>query len=225
MRAGVEPATTDSLVGDVEFLTRAFMEAESREQRRLAQLLHDQLSQQLLGAAFGAKLLANQVDRGDTPSAAEMHDLARMLNECAGQLREVTADPGIRAAEQGDLVTALRELAKLQRRAEVQVTGDEPEAVDTGRSTPVAYRLILDAVLYAIAAAASRIAISCLSNEGFVAIQISSNEPGDSELWGSADGFARKLYGYRCRAIGASVQFTENNDCGKTITLSIPVPL
>lgn len=209
---------------DFAFLREGLLAAEHREQRRLAQVLHDQLSQQLLGAAFSAKMLAIQLERQNPPpSAAEMNDLARLINECGGQLREVTADPATRAAAEGDFPAALREMARQQRRAEVEIIASDESPIEIGRNTPIIFGLCREALNTAVAAGASKVTVLAHPRGNTVSVKIVSNDSTPHELMLEPPTAARRLFEFRCQAVGIQPTFHAGGGTGSTLTLSIPL--
>src|SRR5215213_3512984 len=73
---------------DRKALDLAVLEAVARERKRIGQEFHDHLSQLLLGAAFGAKALADRLPAA-SPEAAAAGDLARLINSAVQQMRDV----------------------------------------------------------------------------------------------------------------------------------------
>lgn len=213
-------------VSEVTFLKGAVLEAERREQARLRQVLHDQLSQQLLGAAFSAKMLATQLARQPPlPSVEEMNDLSRLINDCALQLREVTNDPATRAAEEGDFPKALSALAQQTKRAAIEIVCEDDSSIEFGRNTVILIQLIREAVNCAISAGAESVQLSCQGGtEEGVTVKIVSDDKTVNELTARPPTLVRKLYEYRCQALGANADFQSGTDpqAGSTITLAIP---
>ncbi|MGB8167405.1 MAG: histidine kinase [Chthoniobacteraceae bacterium] len=73
---------------DTEGVKRAARAAVESERRRIGQELHDHLCQQLLGAAFVAKGLADGLEPGST-AAAEADALARLINAAVQETRDI----------------------------------------------------------------------------------------------------------------------------------------
>jgi signal transduction histidine kinase len=210
-------------LSDFAFLREGLMIAEYREQRRLAQVLHDQLSQQLLGAAFTAKMLAMQLERQNPPpSVEEANDLARLINECAAQLREVTADPAIRAAAEGDFPRALREMARMQRRAPVEIVIPDESLIDLGRNTSIIFNLCREAVNSAVAAGAPQVTVMARSRGDEITVKIVSDEASSNELTVTPATPARRLFEFRCQAVGAETHIHAGAGAGSTLTLRLP---
>jgi two-component system, LuxR family, sensor kinase FixL len=82
-----------------ETLERAVLESAEQERRRIGQELHDHLSQVLLGAAFGAKALADRLPPASAEAAAA-EDLARLVNSAVQQMRDLVR--GLNSAAERD---------------------------------------------------------------------------------------------------------------------------
>jgi len=66
-----------------------FSEGQKWERRRIQNELHKGVSQQLLGAAFGCKLLAGKVETLSEGLGKEASDLAQLVNEAVVELQNV----------------------------------------------------------------------------------------------------------------------------------------
>jgi signal transduction histidine kinase len=71
-----------------ETLERAVLESAEQERRRIGQELHNHLSQLLVGAAFGAKALADRLPAA-SPEAAAAEDLARLIHSAVQETRDI----------------------------------------------------------------------------------------------------------------------------------------
>ncbi len=109
-------------------------ETEDRERRRLAQILHDDLQQQLAGARFHVELLKSRVKND-----ASLQDMAaqidQMLEEAIGKSRSLSHELSPVVMHHGDFVRVLQWLAQdvrskhgldvqVQAGSEVQVESD-----------------------------------------------------------------------------------------------------
>ncbi|MEJ2718968.1 MAG: response regulator, partial [Deltaproteobacteria bacterium] len=82
--------------------------AEQRERRRLAEVLHDDLQQLLVGAKFRMSSLDRSPDEAVKRAAAEVHELIDQSIECSRSLTSELSPPIL---HQGGLVPALEWLA------------------------------------------------------------------------------------------------------------------
>jgi hypothetical protein len=64
-------------------------EGRESERSRIRNALHKNISQQLLGAAFGCKLLASKISRLNDELGKEASDLAVILNQAVGELQNL----------------------------------------------------------------------------------------------------------------------------------------
>ena len=68
-----------------------FSEGRAAERRRIQNALHKGASQQLLGAAFGCKLLAGKVETLNEDLGKEASGLAQLVNEAVVELQNVVS--------------------------------------------------------------------------------------------------------------------------------------
>jgi signal transduction histidine kinase len=68
-------------------------EGQELERNRIRAALHQEVSQQLLGAAFGCKLIADKIARLDESLAKEASDLAELLSRTTQELHRVINPP------------------------------------------------------------------------------------------------------------------------------------
>ena len=71
------------------FLTRSFLEGRELERGRIRRELHKEVSQNLLGAAFGCKLLAGKVAKLNESLGKEVSDLAELVNNAVIELQNL----------------------------------------------------------------------------------------------------------------------------------------
>ena len=70
-------------------LERIALEAAARERRRIGQALHDDLCQNLLGAAFTVKAVADKLPP-DSAEAVELELAVQLVNAAVQQARDIT---------------------------------------------------------------------------------------------------------------------------------------
>jgi two-component system, LuxR family, sensor kinase FixL len=116
-------------------LTAELVQAETRERRRLAQILHDSLQQLLVGARYNLELLRKQGTALDTQATLQRID--SLLGECIRISRSLTAQLSPPILYEAGLASSLRWLGRWFQEThglEVRVTADhelltEPEDV------------------------------------------------------------------------------------------------
>jgi signal transduction histidine kinase/ActR/RegA family two-component response regulator len=82
---------------------------EHRQRRRLAQILHDDLQQSLVGAKFRVSLLQTEVPKG---LRDEVGAIETLLNDCLDSARNLTADLSPPVLHEEGLLAGLRWLAR-----------------------------------------------------------------------------------------------------------------
>jgi signal transduction histidine kinase/ActR/RegA family two-component response regulator len=82
---------------------------EHRQRRRLAQILHDDLQQSLVGAKFRVSLLESEVPKG---LREEVGAIETLLNDCLDSARNLTADLSPPVLHEEGLLPGLRWLAR-----------------------------------------------------------------------------------------------------------------
>jgi signal transduction histidine kinase len=96
-------------------LERALLEVTNREQLRLGSELHDGLGQELTGLSLTASALAAAARRGRPPTAKSLKYIADIAAGAINTCREIARGLTPLATHNGDLVGALRNLARVQR--------------------------------------------------------------------------------------------------------------
>jgi len=81
-----------------------------QEQERLGRELHDGLGQELAGAAFLAKVLADRLATGDPNSAADAEWIKTILGRCLENVRSLSRRLSPTELERGHLLAALERL-------------------------------------------------------------------------------------------------------------------
>jgi two-component system CheB/CheR fusion protein len=93
-------------------LQQALLQSIEHEARRLGRALHDSLSQQLLGAAFAAKSLANQSQREGLELTDQLNDLASLINDAVRETRTLSQSLNPIDLDPSSLGSALAALAE-----------------------------------------------------------------------------------------------------------------
>ncbi len=92
-------------------LEEAILEISAREQRRIAQDLHDGLGQHLTGIAFMSKVLEEKLSDKSLPEAVEAAKIVKMVNQAIDNTRQLARGLHPVAAEPQGLVSALKKWA------------------------------------------------------------------------------------------------------------------
>jgi signal transduction histidine kinase/CheY-like chemotaxis protein len=119
-------------VQQLAVLATELTQAEERERRRLAQILHDHLQQLLVGAKLHVIALQERVERQDL--AADLRDIVAMLEQSIAASRALTVELSPPVLYEGTLAQALAWLARWvqERHGLTVVTRLEPHAEPAG---------------------------------------------------------------------------------------------
>ncbi len=120
-------------------MTLELSEAEDRERRRLAVILHDDLQQQLAGARYQVELMRHRA-RHDTALQATATQVDHMLKEAVEKTRSLSHELSPAVMRQADFAETLRWLARevqakhglrvrVQAQGEVRLTSEAIKAV------------------------------------------------------------------------------------------------
>jgi len=94
----------------LQALTTELVQAEQRERRRLAQILHDSLQQLLVGARYNLEILRRQGDNGESEATIQRVD--GFLDQCIQISRSLTAELSPPILYEAGLASALRWLGR-----------------------------------------------------------------------------------------------------------------
>ncbi len=206
-------------------LERALLEASEREQRRLGQDLHDELCQQLLGAACMLQALTTSAESEGFRQVGELRNAARIVNDSVHQARAIARGLHPVQLDAEGLSAALRELAS--RTASVL-----PCHLDCPRPVPIedrdaamhCYRIAQEAVTNALHhAQASRLVIRLREGPDCVTLQIIDDGVGlPPQQIRHPEGMGLDIMKYRARAIGARLKLESSEGGGLCVTCAIP---
>ena len=164
-------------VSESRFLEHAFLDAADREQRRIAQEMHDHLCQQILGAAFAVKALAGDLGREGSRHAEQLHELARMVNETVSHARDISRSLHPVELESGELRSAIQGLSdRMKKSLPCEFHCFQEVRVVNPNSALHAYRIIQETIFHALHhTAATKVSISLSAKGSQLRIEISDD--------------------------------------------------
>lgn len=208
-----------------KFLERAILEAAEREQRRIGQELHDHLCQQLLGAAFSAKALAGELEREKSPHAAELQELARLVNEAVSQVRDISRGLHPVELDAAGLMSALQELAaRTSHSLPCEFRCAKAVLVENPGASLHAYRIVQEVVGDALHRdGTTRILISLSTRKrGLVSLEVTDDGREEGQLTADPEGMTAKTLKYRVQAMRGTLSTSFQSGKGTRITLEFP---
>ena len=208
-------------------LEEAILEISAREQRRIAQDLHDGLGQHLTGIAFMSKVLEQKLSDKTLPEAVEAAQIVKMVNQAIDNTRQLARGLHPVAAEPLGLMSALRKWASevealfhigCSFRCEKQI------AIHDANMATHLYRISQEAVNNAIRHGKSQnivIRLSGKSGTGMLSIQ--DDGEGFPKQPANSPGVGLNIMNYRADMVGGSLKVQSNPERGVTVTCTFPI--
>lgn len=206
-------------------LEREVVEMAEREQRRLARLLHEGLSQQITGTALALKALSRQLHQRGAPETEMLDRIAGMLNDGVSQAHELVRTLCIGSGNQVWLEAALRSLAE-RTDAKVPCVFQCSEALPeiTGPIARGLFRLAQEAVENAVRhAKAGKISISLQTADHHLVLAVLDDGigfPADTDL-GETPGC--RMMQHRARMMGAAWRMERPQGGGTLVCCRVPL--
>jgi len=213
-------------------LEEAILEISAREQRRIAQDLHDGLGQHLTGIAFMSKVLEEKLSDKSLPEAVEAAKIVKMVNQAIDNTRQLARGLHPVAAEPQGLVSALKKWADEVEglfRIGCRLQCDKPVHIYDVTAATHLYRIAQEAVNNAIRHGKSRnIVIRLSGKHGTGMLAIEDDGEGFPKKPPSQPGAGLSIMNYRADMIGGSLKVQQNQDRregdrGVTITCMFPI--
>jgi len=208
-------------------LEEAILEISAREQRRIAQDLHDGLGQHLTGIAFMSKVLEEKLSDKELPEAVEAAKIVKMVNQAIDNTRELARGLHPVAAEPLGLMSALKKWAsEVEELFHIRCAFQCERALrihDVNLATHL-YRIAQEAVNNAIRHGKSRnIVIGLAGKNGTGTLFIQDDGEGFPKTPANPPGVGLSIMSYRADMVGGSVKVQPNEDGGITVTCIFPV--
>ena len=208
-------------------LEEAILEISAREQRRIAQDLHDGLGQHLTGIAFMSKVLEEKLSDKSLPEAVEAAKIVRMVNQAIDNTRELARGLHPVPAEPLGLMSALRRWASdVEELFHIRCLFQCPRPLfirDANLATHL-YRIAQEAVHNAIRHGKSRnIVVSLSGKNGTGTLTIRDDGDGFQKKQEGHPGVGLSIMNYRADMVGGSLKVQPNEDRGITVTCAFPI--
>lgn len=211
-----------------EIRTKAILEAEEKERRRIAQDLHDGVGQMLSAAKLNLSNLDSKFPEKNPEQETAMHNALSLLDDSAKEVRAVSHNMMPNTLIKFGLASAIREfITKLGQaptlKVDLEIVGLD-ERLENQVET-VLYRVIQEIVNNIIKhAQASQIAMQLIRHETEINVMIEDNGVGfDTSGIDSFDGLGLKGIKTRIELLNGSVHFDSAIGRGTTVIIDIPV--
>ncbi len=207
-------------------LTLELSEAEDRERRRLAEILHDDLQQQLAAAKFHLGLLSNRV-RGDTFLRKAMVRLDELIGDAIERSRSLSHELSPALMHHGDLGEVFRWLAgevHAKHGLLVHVRTDGEVKVQSDAMKALLYRAAQEMLFNVIKHARTNEArIRLRDVNGFVCLSVSDRGRGfDPQEIKTTTGFGLLSIRERVQFLGGRMRIRSAKGRGSTFFIAVP---
>jgi PAS domain S-box-containing protein len=207
-------------------LERQILEISDREQARLGENMHDGLCQQLVGAAFVANSLAQELEAGGNAYVSKAMRVGQLLDEAITESRQVARGLyPVRLGSEG-LGPALNELARTTSSLfGVQCVCDTGDIeLQCPLSTAMhLYRIAQEALTNAAKhSQPTIISVGLTVVDGVIRLSVDDNGKGFQLNGASEPGMGLHMMRYRAKSIGAELRITS---CASGTHISCNVPL
>jgi PAS domain S-box-containing protein len=236
-----ETALLQNLAGDIAYglialrtraererLQRELLEISEREQRRIAQDLHDGLCQQLLGIGFLSDALQRRLEQRKDPESASARLIAEAVRGSASDARALShgvqpVDPAPRA-----LMKALEKFASLTSRMfgiECRFVCPRPVLLRRQSTATHLYRIAQEAVGNAMKHGGGTLVTIRLrhAGRGHLALEIRDNGAGISAGAPVTSGMGLQIMRYRASMCGGALDIRNAPRSGALVTCRVPV--
>jgi len=210
----------------IKRLKEEIFRISEREQRHLAQELHDGICQHLTGTSLACKVLFNKLAKQQDPAAQDMARICSLLTIAVDETRHLSHGLYPVRSEEGGIELALARLAKntsalfpvycqFRRSGVVQIAN---EAAATHL-----YRIAQEAVHNAIKhGEAERVHIRLQTKRNAILLTVEDNGCGIPDKLPAAHGIGLQIMAHRAAELGGALEVHRGRRRGTVLTCSFP---
>jgi len=197
-------------------LEAQILEASEREQRRIAEDLHDGLGQHLAGISCLSDALGKDLAAAKASNAPHAFSISRLLNDAVAQTRSLSRGLYPVVPEPNGLMSGLLALATNVTqlfKVACEFTCPQPVLFEDNAVATHLYRIAQEAVSNAIKhGRARRVEITLVAEPSQTVLTISDNGRGLTNLSNASTGLGMRIMKYRTAMLGG--QFIVRNRAG-----------
>ena len=206
-------------------LEEEILDISDRERRRIGQDIHDGLCQHLTGTAFAAKTLEGKLAASDSPEAADVGEIARLIDAAITQAHDIAQGLSPVQLEPHGLMTALEQLTgNASSLFDVTCTFSCQQIVHL-RDNAVAvhlYRIAQEAVNNAIKHGRPKhVWVALTSVNGRVNLTVEDDGLGIAETREQSNGMGLHIMAYRAKMMGGLLDVQRQEGGGTIVTCSV----
>lgn len=217
-----------SIAHEKELRTRAILEAEEKERRRIAQDLHDGVGQLLSAAKMNLSNLDSKIQIDNEEQRTAMQNAISLVDDSVKEVRTVSHNMMPNTLIKLGLASAIREfITKLGNaptlKVDLEIVGLDSR-LDNQVET-VLYRVIQEVINNIIKhAKASQISMQLVRHETELNVMIEDNGVGfDTNKLETYDGIGLKGIQTRIELLGGTVHFDSAIGRGTTVIIDVPL--
>jgi signal transduction histidine kinase len=207
--------------------TKAVMEAEEHERKRIAQDLHDGVGQMMSAAKMNLSTFENNIHMEDIESKNSLNKIINLVDESCREVRSVSHQMMPNALLKNSLASALNLFVEQidMRLVKVHLFTEGVESKIESNIEIVLYRVIQECVNNVLKHAnASEIDITVIKDENEVSVSIEDNGNGQlTQKIAKAEGIGIQTIKARVAYLNGLVDF--NSEPGKGSVVSLQIPL
>jgi PAS domain S-box-containing protein len=207
-------------------LEREILEISEREQRRIAQDLHDGLGQLLSGTVYLTSGLQKELKANGAPQAKDAARILKVLDEAIGQARRLARGLHPVKLEPHGLMSALQELAARTTglfRVKCRFTCLTPVLIEDGETATHLYRIAQEAVTNAVKHGhPRRIGIALQETPERVILAVKNDGARPPAPARAGDGLGLRIMQYRASMIKAALVIRNGPKGGTSVTAELP---
>ena len=207
-------------------LEAEILKISEREQRRIAQDLHDGVGQQLAGIWCLCEVMRKNLSDRSAPDAAEAAKISELLKTALNQTRSLARVLHPIEAEPTGLMSALEAMA-------ASVTGlfhvpcefrcDPPVLLRDNTVATQLYRIAQEAVTNAVRhGRPSKMEICLSATPEQVTLKVADDGAGFTAAASEGQGMGMRIMNYRASKIGGSLKFQSGNRSGTCVECTLP---
>ncbi len=206
-------------------LEQEILHISEREHRRIAQDLHDGLGQLLVGAAYLAGTLRQDLAAKSRPEARKLRRIEEVLNEALSQTRNLASGLHPVEPEPNGLMAALETLAVRTKKLfqiHCQFICRRPVLVKEDAVATHLFRIAQEAVTNAIKhGKPGRIEISLTETPGHISLAVKDDGSGIPVQQRKKAGMGLRIMRYRAGMIGGSLAIQKEPAGGTTVVCTV----
>ncbi len=207
-------------------LEREVIEAAELERRRIGQDLHDELGQQLTGAAFLGQVLSQRLGAADRPETEDARQLTALINRALAEMRDLSRLLSPVDVQAEGLMDALQELAdQTERIFDVACwlrTEGDVRVTDNAAATHL-FRIAQEAINNAVKHAdPTEIEIALTHDDDGLRLGVTDDGSGiDPAMLQQSSGLGMRTMQYRATLIGAQLEIRPT-ERGSIVAVRLP---